>query len=181
MLKSTIRNPLKSAMLVTMLKLCRYAKTLPPRSQVRPELLPKHVSPAAAEAVLFVGKAARVLQGAGSGAGAISSGLDHASAGSPAQGLPARLPARFLATSTGGGSAHWRPEVEGLGTAQRLQALAAQPQLDLLAFQSAVEASRKQVAFFKSLLLDPATMSPCQLQSGPHCKAPADQRGALQY
>lgn len=67
--------------------------------------------------MLFVGKAARVLQDAG-----------HSLSG---QSLVAR----------------WRPEAEALETAQRLQRLAAAPQLNRLAFQSAADASCKQVQF----------------------------------
>lgn len=76
---------------------------------MRPEALPSHIPLPVAQAVLFVGKAARVLQGAQSG------------------------------------PASWRPEVEGLEVAQRLQRLAALPRFDSLGFQAAIDASRKQV------------------------------------
>lgn len=122
--------------------------------------LPPHIPLHTAAAVLFVGKAARVLRdpgirGGGAGSGnqrlpqsgaACSGGTTGGAVGSSSGGAGGR--------GSGGGSqlqqqagceAAWRPDVDGLETAQALQRLAAQPAFDGLAFQSAVEGSRKQV------------------------------------
>lgn len=115
--------------------------------QVRPELLPAHISLATAEAVLFIGKAARVLQGANWSAAAPSI--------SPADSsLPVRLPLEgslgLAAQGSGGGIGQpfqsCQPGWDGLSTALWLQRMAAQPQFDPLAFAAGVDASHKQVS-----------------------------------
>ncbi len=99
--------------------------------QVRLAGLPAQIPLQTADAVLFVGKAARVLRDSSvGGAGQWETG----SSGGGAESQP-----------RGGGGAAWRPEADGLETALQLQRLATQPAFDRLAFQSVVETSRKQV------------------------------------
>jgi hypothetical protein len=118
--------------------------------QVRPELVPAHISLATAEAVLFVGKAARVLQGTAGSAAA--PGMHPADRGLAAQmpmqapdyGLTA--PASAAGMQAGEAASSCQHELDASGTAQRLQHLAAQPQLDPLAFAACVDAGHKQVS-----------------------------------
>lgn len=104
--------------------------------QVRLAALPAQIPLQTADAVLFVGKAARVLRDSniGSGSAGGAGQWETGSSGGGAESKP-----------RGGGAAAWRPEADGLETALQLQRLATQPPFDRLAFQSVVETSRKQV------------------------------------
>lgn len=124
----------------------------PATSQVRPELVPAHISFATAEAVLFVGKAARVLQGTDSSAAGLGIGISPAnsslSAQVPTQASADELTALGSAAGVQAGEAAsgCQHELDAPGTAHRLQHLAAQPQLDPLAFAACVDTSHKQVS-----------------------------------
>ena len=128
-------------------------RTLQPATlQVRPELVPAHISLATAEAVLFVGKAARVLQGTDSSAAGPGIGISPANSSLPAQ-VPTQASADALTAlgsaagvRAGEAASGCQHELDAPGTAQRLQHLAAQPQLDPLAFAACVNASHKQVS-----------------------------------
>ncbi len=102
--------------------------------QVRLAGLPAQIPLQTADAVLFVGKAARVLRDSSIGSGGGAGQWETGSSGGGAESQP-----------RGGGGAAWRPEADGLETALQLQRLATQPAFDRLAFQSVVETSRKQV------------------------------------
>jgi hypothetical protein len=124
----------------------------PAALQVQPELVPAHISLATAEAVLFVGKAARVLQGTDSSAAGPGIGISPANSSLSAQ-VPTQASADALTALgpaagvlAGEAACSCQPELDAPGTAQRLQQLSAQPQFDPLAFAACVEASHKMVS-----------------------------------
>lgn len=126
--------------------------------QVRPELVPAHISPATAEAVLFVGKAARVLLGTACSAAASGSSRGDSSL-SAQLSTQASVDGLTASGSAAGGRAgeaanSCNPETDAASTAQRLQQLAAQQQFDPLALAACVDASHKQAScsFFKRQL-----------------------------